>query len=735
MATLEQMINQALDRNATATGGESLIVSNHLAQMRLFGIRQGVELFPVEDSGSVRKRFIDRLYRDNRIELFLDRIWDIFLCRGQICWYLRPTGGSYRIYHYAKDQFKGFYGSDGELIKVIIKYHYEVDGEGLDLVKNRRWVRLEITATQIIQSESEGEPSFTGPFIGTADTQTVVNSLGFIPCVITNNYLTEAGTEGKGEFDWLASQLEAHDSMMRAIKENLEFFGNPTLVTTRSASEVTEAIENAAVRNSMASMAQFVGVGPNGGSTFKRDPFQPSGGGSNGGERVRKIIGSVEPNERFGYVVPDPVSPDQAQYARSYQESLHSALGGVDPLGISAGATAYEIKSMYGKSAATARKKAVHLYTYGICQIFSMAIAAEEMVFKAGLARAIGLEDANEITDDYAISLLSAWESGEETPIPKGFKPDGLPPLGDRSVDWKWLGPVFEDSPNDLQQRSIVVRNLEELGVETVEALKFLFPGKTAREIERMLTGFPFREMNSAANALMQQTNIFGQMMQIENPMQPGTPLAQEFNNLPILSRIMAHIQKRLGYGEQPGERSSPPIGVTSAPDSAADNTSGNAAGGAAGNAVQPIVPNAGIGGYGAPIPSSPYGPGIPISADGSPTLNNSGWAAGLGLPAAGYPTASGFARSGAGIPEYAAGLPQPGGTIERNNRSISNPQPPIPAGIPIQPGPGILQQLFPTLYSIANVVRPNANSGGNASGSTDKRGSTRANGRKPKRS
>lgn len=719
MATLEQMIEQVLSRDINSVGGESLVVANHLAQMKLFGIRQGVELFPVEDQGEIRKRFIDRLYRDNKIELFLDRIWDLFLCRGQICWYLRPTGGSYRIYHYAKDQFRAFYGPDGELVKVVIKYSYQIDGER-DLVVNRRWVRLEITNEQIIQSESSGEPPFSGPFVENASSKTVINSLGYIPCVIANNYLSEAGTDGKGEFDWLASHLEAHDAMLRAIRGNLEFFGTPTLVTTRSATEVTEAMDSAIARNSMAPMAQFTGLTPPS-STFKRDPFQPQGGR----DRVRRIVGNVEGPERFGYITPDPISPDQGQYARSYQESLHAALGGIDPLGISSGATAYEIKSVYGKTATTARKRAVHLYTYGICEIFSMAVAAEEMVFKSHLARAIGRESANDISDDEAMAMVGAWEEGEKTPIPKDYRPQGLPPLGDRSVDWKWLGPVFEDSPNDLQQRSIVVRNLEEVGVETVEALKFLFPGKTAREIEKMLTGFPFREMNSAANALMQQTSVFGQMMQIENPMVPGTPLAQEFNNLPIIDRIMQHIRKRLSYGQSPAERSSPPIPGTASPDSAADNTAGLQQQPPTG--IQQPIPNAGIGGYATPIPASPYGPGVPVSASGFPTLSDSGRAAGIGLPIPQYdPAANQPAGSGFGAPEYANGLPTPGGTIQQRTGAglQSGTQPPITAGVPLAAAtnPGIFQQLFPTFLGVANALGANANSGGGNGGGGNKR-------------
>ena len=46
-------------------------------------------------------------------------------------------------------------------------------------------------------------------------------------------------------------------------------------------------------------------------------------------------------------------------------------------------------------------------------------------------------------------------------------------------VSWRWMGDVFEESSDDILQHSIVVRNLQELGVDSIEALKYLFPQKT----------------------------------------------------------------------------------------------------------------------------------------------------------------------------------------------------------------------------------------------------------------
>jgi hypothetical protein len=69
----------------------------------------------------------------------------------------------------------------------------------------------------------------------------------------------------------------------------------------------------------------------------------------------------------------------------------------------------------------------------------------------------------------------------------------GLIPDGDLTVQWRWLGPVYEETTQDILNNSIVVRNLQELGVDSIEALKYLFPSKTEEERAEMLSGFPFR--------------------------------------------------------------------------------------------------------------------------------------------------------------------------------------------------------------------------------------------------
>ena len=63
------------------------------------------------------------------------------------------------------------------------------------------------------------------------------------------------------------------------------------------------------------------------------------------------------------------------------------------------------------------------------------------------------------------------------------------------------MGPVYEDTAQDKLNQSIFTRNLQELGVDSIEALKYLFPSKTDDEIAGMLSGFPFRMVGEVQRA------------------------------------------------------------------------------------------------------------------------------------------------------------------------------------------------------------------------------------------
>lgn len=717
----DKILKAALDRSGEDSG-ESLIIPNHLSQMKAFGIRQGVEIFPLQDMQDIRRDFISKLWIDNKIDLYLDRFWDLLLCKGRLCFYLRPSAnGSYRIYYYHKDQFQANYDADGELIEVIIRYSYKTSGpNAIAMNPDRlRWVKLKITNEKVVRYDSDFEPKLEGDYqTDFSPSSTAVNTLGWIPCVIVNNYTVEAGQDGVDDFSWLTNQIEAHDRMSQAIRDNIEFFGTPTLISSRSLAELVEGgVVNKTGRPTAASHNGFYGSTR---STAREDPFERYS--SSEGLRVKRVIAGVEGNDRIGYIMPDPVSPDQTRFAAEYRENIHTALGGVDPNGVSTGATAYEIKSVYGRTAATAKKRADNLYTYGICQVFQMAIAAEEIKLKRSIAQALEIP-VEVITDEGVMQLLQTGKSPKGRKLPKDFRPVGLPPLGDRRIAWRWTGPVFEDSPQDTLQKSIVVRNMEEVGVETIEALRHMLPDKTEKEIRAMLTGFPFREMQESGAALGQHLSILGQMFNTPDPNNPGQPLGVSLNNIEVIFQTLQHIQKRLNYGS-PIDPASDDGGYafTPVPGGNPDASSnGNASSGNA-NTELPAsaVPTAAAGGSIPPANGANLRNAAPSQLfdllSGRPIQSSPNSNAGIPDPTFASEPRYGYQqpydRQAYPTPEYATPLPVPGATVTESGGLptgqfeylTSNPVPGIPADLATG-NPSILRQLFPTFFAVADAT------------------------------
>ena len=102
--------------------------------------------------------------------------------------------------------------------------------------------------------------------------------------------------------------------------------------------------------------------------------------------RCLGLLQTLEPTDRVQYMTPDSVSGDQNLYVKQYRSEIRLALGGVDDIEINTASTAYEIKSLYGRVAATAEKKARSLFTYGLCKLFSMMIFTEEKNFRKAFA-------------------------------------------------------------------------------------------------------------------------------------------------------------------------------------------------------------------------------------------------------------------------------------------------------------------------------------------------------------
>jgi hypothetical protein len=727
-ARLHEIVESYLEKdsnNVVDTG----VVASHLAQMKLFGIRQGVEFFPGQDNfGAQRKDFIDRVIKYNQIDIRLDSIWDYFLCDGKGIFYIRPTKQNYRVYYFREHEYRSYYNVDGELEEVVIIYSYKVrkaggSYDGINVVNttgtsitgepgSKRYIRLSIKANEIEETHSDAELNFDMPSgMAPGKNKTFKNSLGFIPCVEIFNNPKGFAKEGVGEFDALANHIVTHDELVRTMRKNVQFFGNPTLLSSRPKTDLMEAGGDSVVqRPSIAANSGFAGANPLSRSTFKADPVSR---GVDGQIRVPRVIANLEPNDRVGYIVPDAITGDQNNFARQYREEIRTALGGVDELSISAGVTATEYKSLFGRVSATSKKKANSIYTYGICRCLELIIYQEEQLFRMSLAAAMGIERpvepspkaSREEKDAYreALSLFEEQVQAalnvaiEEQSVPPGVT--GLIPDGDVTMLWRWTGPVYEDSTQDVLNNSIVVRNLQELGVDSIEALKYLFPSKTDEERAEMLSGFPFRMVSELQGAFAQFSRLVGGLMQTPHPQSPNLPMAADprLDLTPYLYRTLEALQKEMSYAGRYR-----PIDPTDEPDSGSSAEQLR-------DSVLPAEPSPGlIPGSAGELPggSTSGGPGLPTLEPYSvrppiPT-GNSEQSMGVGVQQGGEP------------PERTSSIPVPGSTISSDDdlrpgelRFDERPSYATIGSADLVNQPGLLAQLFPNLLGESEPGKP----------------------------
>ena len=255
---------------------------------------------------------------------------------------------------------------------------------------------------------------------------------------------------------------------------------------------------------------------------------------------------------------------------KQYRSEIRLALGGVDDIDINTASSAYEMKSLYGRCAATAEKKCKALFDFGLCRLFSMMIQHEEHLFEESFSKAMELQkpsvplreefgteeeyrkaelqyqiDRKEYLDQRQTLFSASIESGQ---IPEGVT--GLIPDGSSKVNWRWTGEIFEEDSQGILNNSIVVRNLQELGVDSIEALKYLFPSKTDEERSAMLTGYPFRMVQQSQQSFNTFIGMLGQLYQLPHPQMPNQPLAAD-PNLDItgfLYRSLEFLRKELSY-------------------------------------------------------------------------------------------------------------------------------------------------------------------------------------------
>ena len=575
---------EAARKRDGSSGTDTMVVNSHLAQMKLFMLRQGLEFFPAQDTFGFRRLFLADLVEENEIDSRLEGIVDDFIIDGKGLFYFRPVGDSYRLMWFSKENYRAYYDAGSELEEIELIYSFSVrSGIGALATPtsengSERWVKLQVKRDIIKESITNEKPSFEAG-VGKnftwspTSTRTLNNSLGFIPAVEAFNTMRSTGMDASGDFDWLSDQIVLHDDLVKNIRTNITFFGNPTLVSSRPKHDLVESGSDEGLRPTISSQAGFSAMGRP--STRVSEPF----GSGTSGMKVPRIIANVEATDRAVYLTPDAVSGDQNLYARQYREELRTALGGVDELGISSGATAYEIKSLYGRAATTATRRCRGLLTYGLCKLFSLIIFHEERIFRESFAAATGLEKPvppikedlpDELVYNQELSLFqqaeaeftNTLESAITEAVQLGDLPAGvvgLVPDGNRKVEWRWKGPVFEDGTDDILNSSIVVRNLQELGVNSIEALRYLFPDKTDEERSAMLSGYPFRMAQATQNSIGQFLGLINDMRQTPHPQAPDLPLLADpkLDVTPYVYRAFDFLKRELTYAGQYNDNTS----------------------------------------------------------------------------------------------------------------------------------------------------------------------------------
>ncbi|NBU71347.1 MAG: hypothetical protein EBS53_07855, partial [Bacteroidetes bacterium] len=261
----------------------------------------------------------------------------------------------------------------------------------------------------------------------------------------------------------------------------------------------------------------------------------------------------------------------------------------------------------------------------------------------------------------------------------------------------------------DVLNNSIVVRNLQELGVDSIEALKFLFPSKTDEERAAMLSGFPFRMVGELQNAFSQFARLVGGMMQTPHPESPDLPMAADprLDLTPYLYRTLEALQKEMSYAGRyrPIDPTDEPSVVSSTQQLRDGGSSSDAIGGGTGTSSG----SGGLsGGYQLPpsgpsseyqLPIRPYSvrPPIPTDLLGANAAGSTGeQSVGIGV------------QQGGGAAELTSPIPIPGSTVDDDGSSLYpgqlwNAQQPGYATIgdaDLVSQPGLIAQLFPNLVA-----------------------------------
>ena len=182
---------------------DTMIVSSHLAQMRTFMLRRGVEFYAEQDTYGKRREFIAKVIEDNMLEMKYESIVDYFLCDGQGLFYFRPNRESYQILYFPQDSYRAYRDQNGELESLVLVYSFNIKQAGNALSAmpamngksgKKKWIQLKVYKDRIEQTISDEKIEFSDEMSSLqykmpGQTETLTNSLGFIPAVEVFNHM------------------------------------------------------------------------------------------------------------------------------------------------------------------------------------------------------------------------------------------------------------------------------------------------------------------------------------------------------------------------------------------------------------------------------------------------------------------------------------------------------------------------------------------------------------------
>lgn len=582
LSQLDKIIDLALGDIESDGTCRTTTVALHMSQMREWGVRGGnIQIKPIQDFNDIRKDFIYQLVTENGLKQRLDPCMDRLVSKGEVLWVAYPSdvmdtgyvidyfvGGK----HNPNPQYHVFYSKENkhEIECVVTKSAIEADydlmmGNAVNISGQpmQRWELTFIDKLNYISFTFNQEPVnlracyYIYEFLKGGSSSFVPFSVAQPPVVKPNifapefpfqvckNKFIELNKPGIDDFHPIQDLIEGHNDLLLDADENLATFTNPTMITSRNAESVVEELgmnENKGFSNSWAAQNGFY-------STLNRKKQRSRW-------KAPKVVGNLKAEERFGYIEqPDTISGDHNLFIRQERELIHWTLGGVDPLGISASATFGEIKSLFGRIENTAMGKAEALLgEKGLCKLISKILLAEERKCKIAIGNFIlsqylqGSQVAaemiqQELNDDLFRNLY--FHITEQL----GLELPGLPPLGQRDCSWRYTKDVFQRTTQEMQQASIVYRNMREDGISQEVALPELYPNKRDDEIRNSMSGFSPRVVTNAVNAVGGALQLYLQFSQIPYPQNPQVSWAQALGLDQIVEQGLLTLQKEINYG------------------------------------------------------------------------------------------------------------------------------------------------------------------------------------------